>query len=754
MKFGASQISKIISLRVWLLVAVAGAFVLSARPIAGASNNPSARNVAIAAAIKNQPLAFEPYANEAAPEVQFRSRTSGYNIFLGAQQATIVFNGLANKSRQGWPLNSVIAATPTTNLLRLRLLQSKPTGPPTPLDPLPGKANYFTGADQAKWRTEVPLFGKVLYRSVYENVDLVYYGTRGQFEYDFVLHPGGNPNSIRFSVEGASRVSLKAGDLHFRVHELSLVLRRPVAYQLVDGQRRDVVARFVPHRGNSFGITAGGYNAKLPLIIDPVIAYSTYLGGSDDEGIFGIAFDKEGNIYVAGETSSPDFPVSGGVQNKPGGDYDAFVSKFDAAGQNLVYSSYLGGSKYDHAIGIQVDADGRAYIAGITKSADFPVKNAIQKNLGGTANGFIAKLSPTGSQLIFSTYFGGSGFDHIDAFALGRDDAIYITGGTTSLDFPVTPNALQKQCDRGVHTSFCIGDAFVAKLDDDGQKLLFSTYLGGSGFDFAGAIVLGEHGEIYVGGQTGSTDFPTKNPYQNALSGPADAFVSELNEGGSALEFSTFLGGSSFDGATGLALDRHRNIYVTGITASTDFPIAQPFQSANRGGPFDAFITKFNPQASRLIYSTYLGGSGFDYPFRVAVTEGERAAVIGFTSSTDFPIQNAIYPAYLGGNTDAFVFLLDKSGQQPVFSTYFGGGGDDYAYALSLGCRNSIWVGGSTSSKNFPVKRAFQPIYAGGPFDAFLSQLKTHDEHWEHAASRTKSEESSGDCTRVELETE
>lgn len=240
-------------------------------------------------------------------------------------------------------------------------------------------------------------------------------------------------------------------------------------------------------------------------------------------------------------------------------------------------------------------------------------------------------------------------------------------------------------------------------------------------------MAVDERGEAYITGQTGSSNFPTKNPYQGSLSGGNNAFVTKLNAAGSGLVFSTLLGGTSFDGATGIALDRESNIYVTGYTGSTDFPLVHPFQSVNKGGPADGFITKLNPQASQLIYSTYVGGSGFDYPFRIAVNRHEDAALIGFTNSTDFPTYQALYPSYLGGATDAFVLLLDRSGQQPRFSTYLGGTGDEYGYAIAIGCRNSVWVGGSTSSKDFPVAQALQPAYAGGPFDAFLSLIQSDD---------------------------
>jgi hypothetical protein len=388
-----------------------------------------------------------------------------------------------------------------------------------------------------------------------------------------------------------------------------------------------------------------------------------------------------------------------------------------------------------------VDKHGSAYLAGITESPDFPVTNAWQSTLAGTADGFVAKLSPSGSQLVFSTDFGGQGFAQISALAIDREDAVYVAGFTNSLDFPITSNAFQKQCDQDAVPGVCIGDAFVAKFDSSGRKVVYSTYLGGAGYDLAAGVAVNERGEAYVVGEAGSSNFPIKNPYQSSLLGPANAFITRLNATGSGLVFSTYLGGNGFDSATDVALDRRGNIYVTGTTSSTDFPVYHAFQATNSGGFFDGFVTKFNPEASQLVYSTYYGGSGLDYPFRLAVNRHEEAALIGFTSSTDFPTYRALNSHYSGGAADAFVVLLDRDGQQPNFSTYLGGTGDEYGYAVTIGCRDSVWVGGSTSSTDFPVARAFQPKYAGGPFDAFLSQIFNRDDRDENSGGSFDNEQ-------------
>ncbi|HEX8896161.1 MAG TPA: SBBP repeat-containing protein, partial [Terriglobales bacterium] len=547
MMLTANRISKkLVAVVFRLLLVVATGFGLSPLSIAVDSNTPHDLISGLSVRIQNRPLAFEPYAAQNAPRVQFVSRTPGYTVFLEPRQATIAFTRVPRET--DLQQSSIATSVISTSLVRLRLRQSNFASAPVPEEPLRGKTNYLIGNDPAKWRTNVSLFGKVRYPSVYKDVDLVYYGSRGQLEYDFIIRPGGEPQSISFSVDGASHAEVEhGGDLLIQAGAASVVLHRPVAYQIIDTRRREVSARFLPLGGHRFGIRVAQYDRESPLIIDPVLAYSTYLGGSGDEGIFGISFDTEGSIYVAGETSSVNFPQKGGVQSLVGGSYDAFVSKFDAKGANLIYSTYLGGSRYDHAVGIQADKHGNVYVAGVTQSSDFPVKNAWQSSLAGTANGFVAQLNPSGSELVFSTYLGGTGFDQITDLALDRENAVYVAGSTNSLDFPITTNAFQTQCDGGAHTGLCIGDAFVAKFARAGRKLVYSTYLGGTGYDSAAALAVDERGEAYITGQTGSSNFPTKNPYQGSLSGGNDAFVTKLNAAGSGLVFSTLLGGTSFD---------------------------------------------------------------------------------------------------------------------------------------------------------------------------------------------------------------
>jgi hypothetical protein len=671
--------------------------------------------------LTNFPLSFEDNLGQANAETQFLARMPGYAVFLGPAQATVVFQERELKTRTGR------VPRPQRNVLRdirLKLIGANPFIKATGEDALVARSNYFIGKDPALWQTNIPTYSRVRYSSIYKGIDLVYYGNQGSLEYDFVVHPGANARTIWFAVQDSSSVELQAtGDLLVRAGKSEVQLRKPMAYQIIRGQKRETTGRFRAFGRGRYGLQVGHYDPRYDLIVDPVLAYSTYLGGTDDEGIFGIAFDDERNVYFAGETSSVNFPIKNAIQPQVGGSYDAFVSKFDPTGRKLIYSTYLGGSDYDHAVGLRLDREGEVYVAGVTNSADFPVKNALQSVFGGVSDGFVAKLSASGSSLVFSTYLGGSSDDEVNAIALGRDRSVFVTGYTNSIDFPTTSGAFSTKCDGGTQP-FCKGDAFVTKLDCSGQTMVYSTFIGGSSYDSAAGITLDEQGNAYIAGQTISPDFPVHNAYQPMIGGPQDAFVTKLNSAGSQTVWSTYLGGSNGDGAFDVAVDRSRNVYVIGFTQSADFPLVHPFQSVNKTTQFDGFITKFDAQGSNLLYSSYLGGSGFNLPFRIAVFH-EEAAIIGFTSSTDFPLQFPLQPAYAGGNTDAFITRVSRSGDHLVFSSYLGGTGDEYGYAIAVGCDGALWVGGSTSSTDFPLAEPFQSVYGGGPFDAFLSQIKT-----------------------------
>jgi len=521
---------------------------------------------------------------------------------------------------------------------------------------LPGKVNYLKGKDPSQWRTGVPTYAKVKYEAVYPGVDLVYYGNQRQLEYDFVLAPGADPDALTLSFEGADRLEIDPnGELVLHTAGGDLRMHKPLIYQEVEGVRRPIGGGYVRKNERQVGFQVAAYERARSLVIDPVLVYSTHLGGSGGDDGFGIAVDRFGQAYVTGGTSSPDFPIQDPLQPALGGGFlDAFVAKLNRAGSKLVYSTYLGGTDDDEGRAITVDRFGQAYVTGQTWSADFPIQNPLQSALGGGFfDAFMAKLNPTGSKLVYSTYLGGTDDDEGRAIAVDRFGRAYVTGFTRSTDFPIQ-NPLQSALGGG----FVDFDAFVAKLNPTGSKLVYSTYLGGTGFDggIASDIAVDRFGHAYVTGSTRSTDFPTQDPLQSAFGGgDFDAFVAKLSRAGSKLVYSTYLGGTDFDGGigSGIAVDRFGHAYVTGGTHSADFPTQKPLQPA-LGGSFDAFVAKLNRAGSKLVYSTYLGGADLDLGSGIAVDHSGQAYVTGFTGSTDFPTQNPLQPPF-GGSFDAFV---------------------------------------------------------------------------------------------------
>ena len=578
------------------------------------------------------PLHFEANRGQTHEDVRFLARGAGYSLYLTADEAVLVLtrpNPDATQPR-GRPV-----------VVRMSLVGAAPKPLVSGLDELPGKANYLIG-NPAKWQTNVPTYAKVHYREVYPGIDLVYYGNQRQLEYDFVVSPRADPERIVLGFQGAERLEINA-EGEFVLHAAGGAIRQrvPVIYQEIDGVRTKIEGRYVLKDAHRVGFQVAAYDPSRPLVIDPTLVYSTYLGGSSSDDGYGIAVDAAGAAYVTGTTGSADFTAGctapcTGLNGTLSGRSDVFVTKINAAGTALVYSTYLGGSGYESGNGIAVDAAGAAYVTGTTSSTDFPTTpGAIQTTYGGggsSSNGgdaFVSKLNAAGSALLYSTYLGGSGDDSGFGIAVDAAGSVYVTGSTTSTDFP-TANPLQAAYGGGGT------DAFVSKLDAAGSALLYSTYLGGSGWDDGYGIAVDAAGSAYVTGGTTSTDFPTANPLQAAYGGGLrDAFVSKLNAAGSALLYSTYLGGSGNDYGSGIAVDAAGSAYVTGYTTSTNFPTASPLQAAKRGG-YDAFVTKLNATGTALVYSTYLGGSDFSYGYGIAVDAAGAAYVTGSTIATDF----------------------------------------------------------------------------------------------------------------------
>jgi hypothetical protein len=598
------------------------------------------------------------------------------------------------------------------------------------LDPLRGQVNYFLGNDAAKWHTHISTFAKVEYQNVYPGINLDYYGHRGQLEYDFVVAPGVDPHVIELSFSGADQLTIDGrGDLVLQAGGQDIIQHKPVVYQEVNGSRQEIPSAFVlstdhsPLTTHQVGFRLGGYDRSRPLVIDPVLSYSTYLGGSDQDIGYGIAADPNtGDALVTGITYSADFPTANAWQPHLGGDYatNAFVTRLSADGSALVYSTYLGGSGGESGTGIAVDpSTGDALITGSTQSTDFPTVNPLQPNNGGGTDAFVARLSADGSKLVYSTYLGGSGYDQGYGIAVDPNsgDAL-ITGSTQSTDFP-TVNPLQPNNGGGT-------DAFVARLSADGSTLVYSTYLGGSDADYGGGIAVDPNtGDALVAGVTQSTNFPTANALQPNWHGGTDAFVARLSADGSTLVYSTYLGGSGNDSGGGIAVDPNTgDAFVTGETSSTNFPTANAWQPSYGGGEGDAFVARIKADGSALVYSTYLGGSDTDLGSGIAVDPNTGDALVtGLTTSTNFPTVNPLQPNN-GGGADAFVARLSADGSALVFSTYLGGSGSEHGHGIGVDANTGdALVTGLTTSTNFPTVNPLQPTYGGGSGDAFVARI-------------------------------
>ena len=574
---------------------------------------------------------------------------------------------------------------------------------------LPGVVNYFVGHDAARWQAGVPTFQEVVYSEVYPGIDLVYEGSQRLLKYTYYLQPGSDPGQIRMTFDGVERVSVDAatGELVIRTPWGEMRDAAPVAYQESQGVRQNIAVAFRLIGEHGIGFAVGAYDPDALLIIDP--EYSTYLGGSGDDRGRAIAVDGDGNAYVTGATNPGGFPLLNAYDSSINVNGEAFVTKLSSSG-TLVYSTYLGGSGFDYGYGIAVDGDGNAYVTGGTQSSDFPLLNAYDSSYNGGSDAFVTKLSSNGV-LVYATYLGGSDNDVGNSIAVDGDGKAYVAGNSSSGDFP-SLNAFDSSYNGGLQ------DVFVTKLSSNGA-LVYATYLGGSENDQGGGIAADGDGNAYVMGYTASGGFPILNAYDSSYNGEGDAFVTKLSSGG-ALVYSTFLGGNTPDVGYSIAADGHGNAYVTGRTASGNFPLLNAFDSNYNGGIQDMFVTKLSSNGV-LIYSTLLGGSSADYGIDIAADGDGNAYVTGNTDSGDFPILNAFDTSYNGGDSDAFVTKLSSNGAL-VYATYLGGSGSDRGEGIAVDGGGNAYVTGQTFSGNFPLLNAYDSSFNGGG-EAFVMKL-------------------------------
>jgi hypothetical protein len=660
----------------------------------------------------NLPLAFEPNQGQSGSGVKFLSRGAGYTVLLTETGAVLTLN-----DGGGSPIRASLIGAATPRIEGADLLS--------------GHSNYIIGNDPRRWRIGVPQYGKVRYDGLYPGIDLVFYGNQRQFEYDFIVAPHRRPSAIRMAIDGAESVVLDSnGDLVLDTRSQPIRMLRPVAYQDIAGTRRHVAVRYRLGRNHTVGFDVGPYDTNAALVIDPlVLVDSSYLGGFGWDEVNDMALDAAGNIYLTGLTEGLGFPLTeDGQLSASASSVNAFVTKINPSGSAIVYSTIFGGSGFENPHGIVVDATGNAVVAGGTTSADFPTLGGVQTNLRGSEDGFVVKLAPSGTSLVYSTLFGGSAIDEFTDLAVSSSGEVYAAGTTTSADVPVR-NAMQPTF---AGATF---DMLVVKLNADASQVMYATYLGGSGDESGPSLAVDSAGSAFIVGGTNSADFPTANALQPAFrSGSSfytDAFVTKLSPDGSSLVYSTYLGGFYGEGAADVAVDASGNAYVVGATNSVDFPRVGGIPRTNYSSYADAYLAKINSSGSVLLFSTTIGGTYSDGALRVALDAAGNVWVAGFTSSVDFPTASPFQAAFAGGWDDGFVAEFNPQGSSLLKSTYFGGSGHDYVSGLVIDATGSVLVSGLTSSSDLPTRNPFQATLAATPEqqgsqsgqDAFLAKL-------------------------------
>jgi len=703
------------------------------------------------------PLSFEQNQGQTDPRVKFVARGAGYTLFLTSNGAALELMPPQAGRRPGSRLETAESGRGTMASLRLRLRGANPDAAVEGTGKLPGRTNYLVGNDPQRWRAGIPSYARVAYRDVYPGVDLVYYGNQGQLEYDFVVAPGADAGRIALDLGTAPRRLAANGDLAVGIDGREVRFHKPEVYQAsaspdtgLQGQRRAVEGHYRLRGGHDVSFEIGPYDHTQPLVIDPVLTYSTYLGGNGLDKILGIAVNSLGQATVVGTTFSTNYPTTSGAFQPvyQGGSFDAFVTQLSPDGSSLVFSTYLGGNDDDESWGVAFDASEDVYVSGYTASLNFPTtSNAYHTAFNGTGyDCFVAKLDPTGSSLLYSTYIApvdpGRTDEHngdfMTASASGR---AVIVGPTNYAQFPVTAGAFQT-------TLAGQDDGFVTVIDttkSGSASLAYSSYLGGSQIDTPQSVAVDTGGNVWVAGTTHSSNFPvTSGAYQpscklntsHACSG--DAFIAKISphgHGTADLVYATFFGGTSTDSGVAIAVDGSGHAYLSGDTQSTDLPTtAGAFQTACDVGPLgceDSYVAKFHPAgggASDLIYSTYFGGTGITLSKAIAIDSAGDAYVDGRTTSTDFPTVNPLQAAHAAdrGNYDSFVTEFNPSGSGLVFSTYLGGNNFDSFNALALNSSGEIFAGGRTQGTTYPATAgAFQTAHAtdGGLFDAVVSEI-------------------------------
>lgn len=736
-------------------------------------------------ALAKVPMSFEINHGQTDKRVQFLSRGAGYTLFLTRGAAVLALPVPGSKPPQvqqqpsspaPYPLPHVPSTHPvgvqnpgaprSESVLRMRLVNANPQAHISGVGKQLAQSNYFIGNDPSQWHTRVANYEKVRYAGVYPGVDLVYYGNQKQLEYDFVVNPGADPSAIGVAfgggADGSKKIPLsinRDGDLVATLNGGAVSFHKPVVYQGNGGTAKTSVdGHYVLKADGHVGFELGTYDHSKQLIIDPVLSYSTYLGGSNDDIAYGITYGvRYGQPILVGSTRSADFPQVKALYPFGGGTCgtepcrDIFVAKYNPALTELIFSTFIGGDNDDVPSQVTQDVYGDIFLVGYSLSTNFPIRGPVfQKTFHGgsvTGDAVVVEVESAGFYLEWSSYLGGSSDDQAFGVAVDTPGNVYVSGHTTSTDFPVTAGAYQTKCP--VDSSGGCSTSFVTKVNPKGTALVYSTYLGGSNGlgESAYGIALDANDNVYLSGITGSPNYPTTTgAYQTQCgtdglcNGTFDGFVTQLNSTGTAVLASTFLGGSSYDYTAGIVVNPTA-IYVSGSTVSPDFPTtanaAQPTYGGGSSGCVvttgtcgDVTVSKLNTALTALQYSTYLGGSLDENPgLSMAVDTNGYMYVTGQTDSLNFPIADPLQAAYGGGSSDAFITQFTPTGGFG-YSTYFGGNGEDFGYRVALDPSNNVYIAGGTLSTNLAVtQHAVQKICGtdgncnGGFFDAFFSKI-------------------------------
>ena len=636
------------------------------------------------------PLSFEPNRGQAAAGTLYLARGNGYLLSLESSGSRIM---LRQKDKSAEISSKLLGSSKGSRL--------------EALDPLPGHSSYFRGQDPSKWVTAVPNFARVRAAAVYPGIDLIYYGNQNRLEYDFVVAAGADPNAIRLRFDGVRSLRTDAGgNLILSTQAGDIIQQKPDIYQTINGQRKPVAGRFVIHGRRTVTFELASYDRSRSLVIDPVLVYSSFLGnGYQDEGN-GVVADAAGNLYLVGDTYSV-----------TAGDSDVMIRKISPDGSAFLYNADMGGSDNDFGTGIAVDPSGSVYVGGYSASTDFPLMNAFQNGNAGNNNAIALRLDPTGTSLIFSTYIGGSYDDRANGVALDNQGSVYLTGGAVSVDFPVSSGAYQTQNRGGI-------DCFIVKFDSQGNGI-FSTFIGGGSDDQANGIAVDNQGNSYITGQTLSDSYPQVNAsFQHSRHGGNDAFVTELSADGSHLVYSTFAGGGSDDIGSGIAVDPAGDAYVVGTTSSSDFPTTSGAYQRGFNGSGDMFVLAYSANGQNLMFSTFLGSHGVDDGNSIALDSSNNIYVAGDTNSDQYPVTSDAVQRNRKGGFDAVFSVLDPTGSRLLYSSFFGGSGDDTASAIAVDPFGSVYLTGITISFDYPLTpNAAQTTPGGGTQDAFFAKV-------------------------------